>query len=563
MQPQYGHRASAIVLAGLLVYLGGIVASRWEPYTFLFRDGSFYAQTNRAIADGFTLRQEAVQPGSWYDGSLPWYANVDDAWSNISIGTDGEWYPKHSYLMPVFSTPFFLVFGTSGLLLFNLIAMALGLFAVYRIAARASGELPAAISVLGIASCPLIPYLAYSYSHDVFYAALLTGGMSVLMTGRHGFAGILLGLSIFAKVTNAVAVVPIVLFLFRGGRRDFARLAACAAIPVMILAVANWYMYGAPWINSYNRILTVRGGVPEIVSYFGAFGTPLMDGLARYFSSSPEGEIWQKAPLSIVALLGIVPLAFASWRLASGILATVVGYTLLFALYNFGGARFLTPVVMLAVVPGAALIDALGRLAVSTGNLWSAVTRSRAAIRVLLAIGAILLLSLAIRWGSRVIDPGEADSMAADVQRLMVRVDRTPCDYFNMARQKWECSGIDRDDRMYTGTAVANQCAFGRDAMLRIPVAPGGKRRTVEWRPSKGGDHLEIVFGIDGTTKSEGPVTFSIRVGDRQATKWTASTTGGVTHEEVEVPVSPGDPVVLELEPSQKGAALCLDVSVR
>ena len=176
--PQTRRRLDLIVFLGLALYIGAVCYKAYTPHTFIFRDGSFYAQVNRSIAEGFTLRQEAVQPSSWYDGSLPWYRNIDDAWSNVSVGVNGEWYPKHSYLMPVFSTPLFILFGPPGLLLFNALALVLALFSGYLLAARYAGPTASAVAALMIGTSPLISFLAYSYSHDV------TAGRGVRLAGR-------------------------------------------------------------------------------------------------------------------------------------------------------------------------------------------------------------------------------------------------------------------------------------------------------------------------------------------------------------------------------------------
>ena len=149
-------RVHALVFVVIAAWLAIIGATRFQPNTFLFRDGAFYAQTNRAIATGLTLRQENYQPASWYDGSLSWYRNVDDAWSNLSVGRDGAWYPKHSYVMPILSTPFYLVSGPAGLLIFNLIALGLALFSGYLLAARWVSPVPAAVATLAVLATPQI-----------------------------------------------------------------------------------------------------------------------------------------------------------------------------------------------------------------------------------------------------------------------------------------------------------------------------------------------------------------------------------------------------------------------
>jgi hypothetical protein len=392
----------------------------------------------------------------------------------------------------------------------------------------------------------------------------VASGAAALLTERHRTAGLLLGLSIFAKVTNVLAVVPLVLFLFRGDRKAFVRLAIPMVLPIAALGLSNWVMYGAPWTTSYNRILVVKDGVPEIVSYSKAFGTSLEDGLARYFSTSLEGELFQAAPLPVLACLGLVPLAFTSWRLAAGIGGTCAGFTVLFALYDFGGARFFMPIVMLAVAPGAALLACLGRALDVPLRAWRAVRDSHRTVAWFPAIAAVALVGLVgLPWVLRQVRAFRSDSMAADVEHLAVRADKIPCDYFNMARQKWECSGLDREEMLFTGTAIDGQCAFAGRPMLRIPAAPGSRRRTVEWRPMKDGGTLDLAFGLDEGSKSGGPLTFTIRAGAMTPFRRTVTTAGILSQEALGGRFVAGEPVELEIDPGPRGAALCVDVRVR
>ncbi|HAN31367.1 MAG TPA: hypothetical protein DCQ06_07200, partial [Myxococcales bacterium] len=122
-----------IVPAVLLFGLGSSVLLDYESNTFLHGDGSFYATMNRSLLDG-TLQQRDYQPVSWYEDKLGWNHHMDPGWSNVSLGGDGKtWYPKHPTLMPIVATVFFVPLGYAGLLLFNLLALVIGLTGAYRL----------------------------------------------------------------------------------------------------------------------------------------------------------------------------------------------------------------------------------------------------------------------------------------------------------------------------------------------------------------------------------------------------------------------------------------------
>lgn len=558
MNDTFRRRASSVVLLGIALLLGAVAASRWQPWTFLFRDGSFYAQTNRAIATEGSLRQERVQPRSWYDGSLPWYRNVDDAWSNVSVGKDGEWYPKHSVLMPVLSTPLYLALGPGGLLVFNLVALGLGLFAGYRLAARAVGEFPAAVATWAVASTPLVATLAYAYSHDVFYGALVAGAAATLAGGRFGFAGVLAGLAVVAKPTNVVILLPVGLALFRGGWRQALRVVAGGAVPVAAYAVANWAMYGAPWLTSYHRILVVTNGVQQIVSYQNAFDLPLAEGMARFFQRSVEGEVWQTAAVAVVAYAGVVPLAFRSPRWAAGWAAALAAFAGVFAVYRYGGGRFFLPLLMLAPVPGAALLDALGGVLGAVPGACARLGATRWARWALALLLAALVAGFGAAWMRSVGAAGPGATMAASLESLEVRAGDTPCDYFNLAHRKWECSGIDRDDGLFTGQATGEQCEGAGARRLRIPPGPAGRDRSVTWRPGAAGGSLVLDVALDAKGP---PLDVSVTVGEAEA--WSGKVTSTDPRSlPLAVPVAAGQPVLVRVGPAGARGAACIDLAV-
>lgn len=555
-------RVHAVVLVAILAWLAVIGASRWQPNTFLFRDGSFYAQTNRAIATGLTLRQEAYQPASWYDGSLPWYRNVDDAWSNLSVGRDGAWYPKHSYVMPILATPFYLVSGPGGLLAFNLIALALALFAGYLLAARHVGPIPAAVATLALLATPLVPYLAYSYSHDVLCATLTTGGLALLAGGRPATAGAVLGLALVAKVTNVLVIAPMLLAIAPFDRRTWLRGLAGAAVPLALYAAANTWMYGAPWRTSYHAILTVRDGVQQVVSYSNAFDLPLAQGLRRFVQPSGEGELWQMAALPVVGYAGVLLLAFRRPRIAAGLAVALALFIVGFGKYRYGGARFFMPWLALAPIPMAALADGAGRVALGLRDAWRLVRRSRWGTWAVIVLVAGHAAGFGTAWVLRAGRPDGPPSMARDVESLRVRVGDAPCDYLNMAHWKWECSGVDRGSDWYAGRAMRGECGALGVPGIRVPPGSGGKPRVVAWRPDVDLAAVRLVRVPDAGRDAKGGLQAEVRAGERvlASDEWAAGATDR-RDDRVDGPFQAGAPIEVIVAPRPgPNPALCIEV---
>ncbi len=554
-------RVHALVLVAILAWLAVIGATHWQPNSFLFRDGSFYAQTNRSIASGLTLRQEAYQPASWYDGSLSWYHNVDDAWSNISVGRDGAWYPKHSYVMPILSTPFYLVSGPAGLLLFNLIALALALYSGYMLAARWVGPVAGAVATLAVLATPLVPYLAYSYSHDVLCATLTAGGLALLAYGRPATAGAALGLALVAKITNVLVIAPMVLAIAPWDRRTWVRGLLGATVPMALYAAANAWMYGAPWRTSYHAILTVRDGAQQVVSYSNAFDLPLAEGLRRFMQRSGEGELWQMSAVPLVGYAGIALLVFRQPRLAAGLAVALAAFLIGFGKYRYGGARFFMPWLVLAPIPMAALADGAGRLVLGIRGGWRLLRRSRwgTVAVVLLVVGHVAGFGTA--WLLSAGKPEGPLSMARDVEALRVRVGDVPCDYLNLAHWKWECSRVDRSSDWYAGRAARRECRQLGVPALRVPPGSGGAPRVIEWVPDTDLSAVRIVRMPDGDG-AKGGLKAEVRTGNRVLVQDEWSRDEQDRHDDrVEGPFPAGVPIVLTVDPrAGPNPALCIDV---
>ena len=486
-----------VVLVGLGVLIAVHCVRSYEPYTFIFRDGSFYAQTNRSIAKAFTLRQEEFQPKSWYDGSLPWYRNLDAAWSNVSVGANGEWYPKHSYLMPVFSTPFFVLFGQLGLLLFNALCMFIALFSAYLFSSARLSKEASAVATFLLASSPLVPYLTYAYSHDCFTACLV-GLFLISLDRKHFFlSGVLGGLAVVARLTDAFIVVPIAVLTL--GLRDLKSLSKGFVIPISLYLAANFFMFGSPFSTSYHNILTVQGQKQVLESHASAFDTPFLQGLRRFFSKSQEGELFEMSPLGVVSLVGLFPYALKRRREGIALFLSFALFFVFFAKFRYGGARFFMPYLVLACVPASQVVESIATF-VDRMTAFYAWGVSPFVKKVFwYSILVLFALGVGVSWLLNV--SKTPSDMVSDVEALKVYVDNVPCDYFNMAHEKWECSRLDKGGRYFTGRSLGNQCKNLNPPSLWIPSAYPNKVRRVLWTPKVHCPHLKIHYALEQGSK--------------------------------------------------------------
>ena len=492
-------RLDKAVALALCLMFGALAYARYEPYTFLHGDGAFYANINKSILRDASLDQTKYHPHSWFERG-----SVAQDWSNVSLGKDGRWYPKHSYVLPLLSTPLYALLGLDGLLLFHVAMLVLLLFAAYRVAAHLVPAPVAAMAALTVAAQAVVLDDVYSYNNDVFYAAVLVAGVAAFLSRRPALGGALLGLGVFAKVTNLAFVAPFAIWLLaRRDVRETSRALIAFAIPVALFAAGNQAMFGSPLETSYQRILVRKGGKVTTESVSERFKDPLGAGLERVALDPGQG-LRTKAPLlGLAALAALVLLAFggspAARPLGACFLAVLAAFLAIQAKYQYTYARFFLPVVGLSVAPIAAALDlSRRRWVVPLARRLQA--RLGSGGRGWIVPGALAGLAGGV-LAATALSRGHKDVRLSDrVESAVVTNGRARCDYFNNQHQKWECPGESKD--FMWGLSLGSQCTLdGRPhRMLWLhPPASGEKRMAFEDLPP--GHMLEVGYGLAETSK--------------------------------------------------------------
>ncbi|MBM4387209.1 MAG: hypothetical protein FJ088_05685, partial [Deltaproteobacteria bacterium] len=238
-------------------------------------------------------------------------------------------------------------------------------------------------------------------------------------------------------------------------------------------------MFGSPLTTSYDRILVVINGVQETVSYLDFFNLPFYDGLVKILSDRSEGLV-HNAMFSLIGLAGILILLLRNYPAALFIAASSALFFYSFAKFPYIYARFFSPFALAAAIPLAALLNLpFGRPAdkavpanqhhESRINIWLKL------IPVFILVFSSVIFTIHFHTAKK------PDSLAANLESLKVFLGDTPCDYFNMSHDRWECSHLDRGSGNFTGKAAEGDCAGFEDGMLHIPLNPALERR-IEWR---------------------------------------------------------------------------------
>ena len=354
-------RALALLVLALAVLFVVIV---YAPNTWINRDGRFYVNVNTTIVEDFSLRQEGFA-NSWYTRYLGWNRNLPWDWSNVALGSGGEFLPKHPWLMPVLSTPLFFALGLLGTLVFNLLLFGLMAAGFYRFVREFAGPVSAALAACTFLLGTAVHLYIYDYNIDVLILSLFALALGALVARRGVAAGVLYGLCLVIKPTCLMLLPFPLLFLWEQKDKQTLKWSLIGGAATLALAGGvNTWLFGRPWWSGYSRTLILSGGQQEIFSHAGAFGRPLAKGLKSVFAG--HFGLAGRHTLMLLALPGLVLLACRRWRYAAGALLTLLISVLVFAKFEYDGDRFHWPAIALLLPALAVTYDllqkALGRV---------------------------------------------------------------------------------------------------------------------------------------------------------------------------------------------------------
>jgi len=531
-----GYRLGVFCVA--LLILGGDAVSKYTPDRWLYADGSFYYNILQGVVKNGSFDQSHIHPRTWFNGTLGWNYNLTDDWSNISVGKDGTWYPKHSFLMPLLAIPFYLALGPVGTLIFNVLCGALTALLAAELASRYTARWLASLIGVGMAGVPAIVQQAYGFNNDVFYTVLVIATAIEFTDKRYAWAGLWGGLSFLAKITNVLFLLPFGLWVLAArDRRALIRFVGCASIGIGLAALANWVMFGAPWITPYQRVLIVHNGADEIQSHFRLFSRDFAQGFDVIWA-----QLRQTLPAYLLAFVGCGAMVWRRRFVEAAVFALALAIPLLFfAKYSWYREEFLDPSFGLCAAP-------LGALA---GLFFSAHSEPAIAARTWKlglagAFGALAILAVgrgALALADRTVTLAK---LVPDSSVTQVFLGEIPCDYFNNQVGRWECSGFDRGQEWcFTGQTLDRFPHFAGQpkAPIDLNPNPSGQPRRLIFSP-KWKHHLVLGFGLsDGSART--PVDLTVKLGDQEVLHETVADTGW---QERTIETPPGTHVPLELD---------------
>ena len=489
--------AGRLVVLVAAVLLAGTAVTKYRPYTWLDGDGRFYLNITKGLVRNGSLDQRGLHPTSWYETPLGWNRNLGIAWSNIALGRDGRtYYPKHSYVMPLLMAPLYVALREPGTLVYNNLAILAVVWLMFLLAREVASDLAAAGAALAIFAGSLFLPSSYHLLADFTHAGFAVAALLLGWRGRWGLAGLALGLAIWARPVN-VALLPAAALLVGlrwPGLRQVLRFAVALSLPLAVFAAMNTWMFGAPWITSYQRVLVLRDGKQALGDHADLYRLPLLEGLMRVFAKPGDGLV-RGTPVIGVALLGAPLLLWKHRRLGAVVLLAMAVNVLSTAKFEVYHSRYYVLFVALSVLPLACLAElALCRTVTDAPAFW---TRRRGILAAAAVLVALVVAGVIVRWPHR---PAAAHgpTLSERAEQMIVRRGDTPCDFWNGQHAAYECVGTEsKDAGNLTGLVPSRARSVTRFAAQRaLWVVPGSRARPLEVRwegitPTEGG--LEVV----------------------------------------------------------------------
>ena len=354
-----------VVLSGFLALLE--VVPQYQVERLRKRGGQWQDHPSFLIGDCAFYRAALIS--LWRDGDLDLRNNIElkqySPSQNVSQGARGEWYPKHSILMPIAAIPFYALARDRGLIAFNLVQLSGLLLVIWSGARRYTTTALATGLMFCFGFGTMLRLAAYNFAPDVFSSLWVVSGVVASLYGRPLLSGVCLGLAVWAKWTNLVFVpLPVLYHAVRLEPRALLRCAVAAALPIAAILGLNDHMFGSLFTTPYDRVLIREQGTLVLEASHRTFFTqPFWWGL-RDQLIDPQMGLLVACPPFVLAPLGALLLVRRSPSEALLIVSACAAQLAVFAKYDQWressyGPRFLMSVVALSALLVAPAIDRL------------------------------------------------------------------------------------------------------------------------------------------------------------------------------------------------------------
>jgi hypothetical protein len=297
----------SILIYLCLIYPPFILSKIASSENFIKGDAYFYHATVLSILN---------------DGDLLLENNISAYKLNgdLAMGKHGL-VPKHPILMPLVSLPFYMLFEIQGLLLFNILNCIVISILIFYINNLFFSHLVSFITTIVYATGTLFFEYVYNYSPDIFSTTLVLSGLYLILIKKMSIGVFILGLSIFAKISNAPIVLMMLIYaLFiikREKIKDTKEKSSDSEIKTILVIVmiflislipfayTNYILFDSPFITGYQRTaIEIENSEIVILTHVDKFNQPIISGILSLLFDQRTGIILTN-PIIIIAMIGV------------------------------------------------------------------------------------------------------------------------------------------------------------------------------------------------------------------------------------------------------------------
>ncbi len=224
--------------------------------------------------------------------------------------------------MPIITLPFYSLFGSYGLLFFNLLNSTFIILLIFNINRLFFNQYISCITAAVYAATTLFLNYTYNYSPDIFAANLFLGALYLIFVNRIYLGVGLLGLSIFAKISNLLPAAAVLGYLIwtliktdlRGCEYPRSENRSIRIMLLLIVflgslipfAYTNYYLFGSPFTTGYQKTAIAGKAPGEIVvsNHVDKFNQSLFKGSVQLLFHPKKGIV-PTNPVLVLAFFGL------------------------------------------------------------------------------------------------------------------------------------------------------------------------------------------------------------------------------------------------------------------
>ena len=343
----------------LIILIGLFLAFIWQPLTLYYGDSCSNLLIVNALSSYATLDLHEVR-----------HLCGGSAQGQFSLGASGQWYSVHEMMWPVLATPFYVIIGDFGILLFNILGMVLIARFTYLLLLMLYSAEAASLAVSIVILTPPALTGPLSFGSDWPGVVVLMGTLFCLVRGHYLLCGLIGGLILLVRIHGIIAFPAFAVFIlltFRGFRsfRKPLSLVVLGLLPGTIgFVVQNYLLYNDPLIFSYERRLENEFDAMSLIRHSDFISRPTIERVIKLLCDLRYGLFCAQVYFVPVWVFGTIAMIRQGITTLTAILFfTLTSYIAFYSCFPelVEPIRYFNYIIVLSAFPLGALLQLLLR----------------------------------------------------------------------------------------------------------------------------------------------------------------------------------------------------------